>query len=158
MWKDILVFRTLNSYKLGKMYSLCNPYYLLRQRKREKKTLAFMSTSRQSKFLFTSYPAMYRNSTSHPKIMTFTKGACKRHLEHLIWKNFCFLVEKIVHLRTLSIQPAGWLQTAFAFLPTVQLQKAVEVGGLCCQGSTGIKRKLETSFKMKIIRKEWFET
>lgn len=32
---------------------------------------------------------MYRNPTSHPSIMTFTKCACKRHLEHLIWKNLC---------------------------------------------------------------------
>lgn len=48
--------------------------------------------------------------------------------------------------------------SAFAFLPTVQLQKAMEVWDLSCQGSTGMNRKQETSFKMKMIRKGWFET
>lgn len=67
-----------------------------------------MSTSRQSNLLLVSYPSHVPGTALQeagitPRIMTFTKCACKRCLVHLIWKHLWSPVKARAQLRTLAV-------------------------------------------------------
>lgn len=90
------------------MYPPDNPYHLLGQRKPGEKTFAFMSTSRQSNLLLVGYPShvpctALQEAGITPRIMTFTKHACKWCLAHLIWKHLWSPVKERAQLRTLTV-------------------------------------------------------
>ena len=85
-----------------------NPYHLLGQRKPREKTFPFMSTSRQSKLFLVSCPSRVpctslQEAGITPRIMTFTKWACKQCLAHLIWKQLYSPVKERAQLKTLAI-------------------------------------------------------
>lgn len=122
MWKDSLASRYLKSYRLGKMYPPDNSYHLLGQRKPGEKTFAFMSTSRQSNLLLVSCPShvpctALQEASIAPRIMTFTKCACKRCLAHLIWKHLRSPVKERAQLRTLAANQQADCKQHWCFYP-----------------------------------------
>lgn len=165
-WKNtkMHVKRHLKSYRLGKMYPPDNPYHLLGQRKPGEKTFSFASTSRQSNLFLVSY-------SSHVQSFYCFTGSHHHTTDHDLYQMCVQAVPCTFNLEAFVVpckgegpsedigsQAAAQLQTAFAFLPAVQLQKPMEMWGLSSWGCTGMNRKQETSFKKKLGSKKGFET
>lgn len=128
-----------------------------------------MSTSRQSNLFLVSY------SSHVPSIYCFI-GSHRYTADHDLYQMCVQAVPCTFNLEAFVVpckgkspaedigsQPAARLQTAFAFLPAVQLHKPMEMcswssRSLSSWSCMGTNRKHETSFKKKVGSKERFET